>query len=358
MSNLLHTVKEYRRWITEISEEYKRSQIKAATKVNSEMLKFYWSLGKEITEKRSAYNWGDHFFENLSSDLRRLLPDVKSLSPSNLRYLQRFYLLYNQGFKFLPQGGEEIKDTPKSILPQVGEEIFMVPWGHHKVIIDKFSSTPDKALFFVKKVIENGWSRGLLENFVDTDLFERQGNAITNFNSKLPNPQSELAQEITKDPYNFDFISITEDYKEKELKDKLEQNITKFLLELGNGFAFMGREYRITVGKTEQFLDMLFYNTKLHCYVVVEIKTRKFEANSLGQLGTYVAAVNHVLKSENDNPTIGLLICKTKDNILAQYALEATHEPIGISEYELSKIYPADFKGSLPTIEEIEKNIE
>ena len=148
MSNLLHTDKEYRRWISEISEQYKRSQIKAATKVNSEMLKFYWSLGKEITEKRSAYNWGDHFFENLSSDLRRLLPDVKSFSPSNLRYMQRFYLLYNQGFEILPQVGAKSKDK---ILPQVGAEIFMVPWGHHKVIIDKFSSTPDKALFFVKK---------------------------------------------------------------------------------------------------------------------------------------------------------------------------------------------------------------
>ena len=357
MSTLLNTDKKYNEWITGISEDFRRSQLKAATSVNSEMLKFYWNLGREITEKKSQYQWGDKFFENLSQDLKTLLPGVKSFSPTNLRYMQRFYLLYPEADIILPQAEEEIVEQESNILPQVGEEIFMIPWGHHKVIMDKYQNNIKKAIFFVRKTIVNNWSRGMLENFVDTDLYERQGRAITNFQNTLPQPHGDLAQELSKDPYTFDFVSIAENYREKELKDALEKNIAKFLLELGSGFAYMGREYRIKIGSTEQFIDMLFYNTKLHCYVVVEIKTRKFEASSLGQLGTYVAAVNHELREETDNPTIGLLICKTKDIVLAKYALEAINEPIGISEYELAKLFPADFKGTLPTVEEIESNI-
>lgn len=212
-------------------------------------------------------------------------------------------------------------------------------------------------MFYVNKTIENNWSRAVLLNWLTTDLYERQGKAITNFSSQLPTPQGDLAQEMTKDPYNFDFLTLTENYNEKELKDASEDNIVKFLLELGSGFAFVGREYRLLIGETEKFIDLLFYNIKLHCYVVIEVKTDKFDSSSIGQLGTYVAAANHILKADGDNPTIGLLICKEKDNILAQYALESSSEPVGISEYELSKLYPADFKGSLPSIEEIERQL-
>lgn len=229
--------------------------------------------------------------------------------------------------------------------------------GHHKYIVDKCQGDVEKALFYVNKVLENNWSRAVLLNWLSTDLYERQGKAITNFGSQLPMPQGDLAQEITKDPYNFDFLTMTEGYNEKELKDAREDNIVKFLLELGSGFAFVGREYRLVIGETEKFIDLLFYNIKLHCYVVVEVKTDKFDSTNIGQLGTYIVATNHILKLEEDNPTIGLLICKEKDNILAQYALESSCEPIGISEYELSKLYPADFKGSLPSIAEIEQQL-
>ena len=194
-------------------------------------------------------------------------------------------------------------------------------------------------------------------NFLDTGLYEREGKAVTNFKSTLPLPQGDLAQEITRDPYNFNFLTLDDDYREKELKSALIANITRFLLELGSGFAYMGREYRLNVGETEQFLDLLFYNINLRCYVVIEVKTGKFSPADLGQLGTYVVAVNHILKKPDENPTLGLLICKSKDNVLAKYALESSSVPIGVSEYELAKLYPADFKSSMPSIEEIEREL-
>ncbi|MDR1336857.1 MAG: PDDEXK nuclease domain-containing protein, partial [Tannerella sp.] len=283
------------------------------------------------------------FFNNLSIDLQNELPEAKGFSPRNLRYMKSFYNLYNRLF---------------TKLPQVEAKLFTIPWGHHKYIIDRHSNNPSKAFFFVQKTVENGWSRSMLLNFLDTNLYERQGKAITNFRQALPEIKSELAQQITKDPYNFDFLSLTENYKEKELKDALIDNITKFLMELGTGFAYMGREYRLQIGQKEQFLDLLFYNTTLHCYVVAEVKISDFDSSCLGQLSTYVVAVNHILRKDGDNETIGLLICKTKDNIFAQYSLEGYNLPLGVSEYELSNLYPADFKGTLPSIEDIENELK
>ena len=295
--------------------------------------------------------WGTGLLKNLSLDLKERLPDSKGFSETNLDYMRRFYLLYSKS----PQ---VVECKTKEISPQVVGKLCSIPWGHHRYIMDKCKNDVEKALFYVEKTLENNWSRAVLLNWLSTDLYERQGKAITNFNSRLPEVQGDLAQEITKDPYNFDFLSMREGYNEKELKDALESNIVKFLLELGTGFAFVGREYRLLIGSTEKFIDLLFYNINLHCYVVIEVKVDKFESENIGQLGTYVSATNHILKSENDNPTIGLLICKEKDNVLAQYALESTSQPIGISEYELSKLYPADFKGSLPSIEEIEQQLK
>ena len=225
------------------------------------------------------------------------------------------------------------------------------------MIIDKCRSDQQKALFYVNKVIENDWSRALLLNFLDTDLYDRQGKAVTNFQMTLPAVQSDLAQAITKDPYNFDFLTLTEKYNEKELKDALMDNITRFLLELGSGFSFVGREYRMEIGETENFIDMLFFNIALKFYVVLEVKITKFEPSFAGQLGTYVVAVNHQLKEDWQNPAVGLLVCKSMDKIEAQYALESTSQPLGVLSYELSKLIPENFRGSLPTIEEIEAEL-
>lgn len=349
MDKLVEVDAQYREWISEVSKRFHQSQIKAAVKVNDEMLRFYWQLGKELHDRKDKFSYGQSFYKTISRDLRRELPDVKSFSETNLRYMQKFAELYSE-VSNLPQVGEDFRSEEI-------EPLFAIPWGHHKIIIDKCNGNPKKALFFVNQVIQNNWSRAVLLNFLDTDLYERQGKAITNFNLTLPAMQSDLAQEITKDPYKFDFITLTQSYNEKELKDALMDNIQKFLLELGNGFAFVGREYRIEIGSTENFIDMLFYHIRLHCYVVVEVKVTEFESSYAGQLGTYVVAVNHQLKTEKDEPTLGLLVCKSKDDIKAQYALEAGSQPLGVSAYELSKLIPENFKGSLPSIDEIESEL-
>ena len=345
MSDFIKLDAQYSQWIKDISARFKQSQIKAACKVNVELLKFYWELGRDISIREKENVYGNDFFNKLSTDLSKEIPEVRSFSVTNLRYMKRFFNLY-------PLAGN---------LPQVGADfeqyVFSIPWGHNKLIIDKCKGNHDKALFFVKETIENNWSRAVLLNFLDTDLFERKGKAISNFNKVLPDVQSDLAKEMTKDPYNFDFLTIRADYDEKELQDALMDNVQGLLMELGKGFAFVGREYRLVVGETEQFIDMLFYNIPNHRYVVVEVKTRDFEPGDMGQIGTYISAVDGILKTEGDNPTIGLLICKTKDNVLAQYAVNSMNAPIGISEYELSTIVPEDFKGSMPTIEEIENEL-
>lgn len=357
MSKLLKADKEYKEWIAEISNRFRQSQIKAAVKVNSEMLQFYWSIGRDISQKNYTTQYGSGFFKRLSFDLNELLPSVKAFSETNLRCMARFYDLYSVNPR---QVVADLEDNGNQLVvgnDYISESIFSIPWGHHVKIIGKCRNDQQKALFYVEKVIENHWSRAVLLNFLDTDLYERQGKAITNFKNALPEVQSDLAQEMTRDPYNFDFLTLTERYNEKELKDALMDNITKFLLELGSGFSFVGREYRVEIGDKENFIDMLFFNINLKCYVVLEVKVTEFEPSFAGQLGTYVVAVNHQLKEDWQNPAIGLIVCKSLDSVEAQYALESTSQPVGISSYELSKLIPENFKGSLPTIEELEAEL-
>ena len=357
MSELIKADNEYKEWIAGISTDFRKSQIRASMKINDEMLRFYWKLGKGISSMSEQFGYGMGFYKTVSDDLKSILPDVKSFSPTNLKYMRYFYEMYPDAV-ICPQVEDElITDANR---PQVGDDlqiIFRIPWGHNKIILDKCKGNSAKALFYIRKTIENNWSRDVLLNFLGTDLYERQGKAITNFSNTLPIEQSDLAQAITKDPYNFDFLTLRERYDEKELKDALIEKVNNFLMELGTGFAYMGREVRIEVGDTEKFIDMLFYNTQRHCYVVVEIKTGKFDSSYAGQLGTYVVAVNHQMKTEADNPTLGLLICKDMDKVEAQYALESTSQPLGISSYELSKLIPEEFRGSMPTIEEIEAEL-
>lgn len=339
--------REYASWLAELKLRYRSQQLKAAVQVNRALLEFYWHLGKDISERQFVNSYGSGFYQKLSRDLCRELPNAKGFSPTNLKYCRYFYELYATTEPNRQQLADDLHL----------DELFSIPWGHHMLIINKCSGNQKKAMFYLRRILEFNWSRSVLMNFLDTNLYEREGKAVSNFKSALPQPQGDLAQEMTRDPYSFNFLTLEREYQEKELKTALLSNITKFLLELGNGFAYMGKEYRLAVGKTEQFLDLLFYNVNLRCYVVIEVKTGEFTPSDLGQLGTYVVAVNHILKKPDENPTLGLLICKNKDNVLAKYALESSNVPIGVSEYELAKIYPADFRSSMPSIEEIEREL-
>ena len=349
MAELASLDREYKEWIRSVSQKYRQSQIKAAVSVNRELLAFYWDLGRDISEREKKWRTG--FYETLSKDLQRALPDVKGFAVSNLRYVRRFFSLYSVSIQ--PQAVGELKEVgAEQIRPQlVGEitesELFSVPWGHHRLILDRCHGDVGKAVFFVRKTIQNNWSRAVLMNFLDTDLYERQGKAISNFQYSLLAAQSDLAQEMTKDPYNFDFLTIQEDYDEKLLKEALVDNIIQFLLELGRGFAFVGKEYPLPISGTEERIDLLFYHLWLHCYIVVEVKVKAFTPADIGQTATYVAIADDLIRREGDGKTIGLIICKSKNNVLAKYAVGTTNEPIGISEYELSHF--------LPTTEEIEQ---
>ena len=347
--------KDYVQWVKELGSRYRRSQIKAAVKVNQEVLRFYWELGRDIVERDAENHYGSKFYSSLSHDLKAEIQNATGLSERNLRYTKKFYLLCEDVVQTLQQ---VVADSKEQILQQVAAKMFMLPWGHHLLLMDKFPHHPEKTWFYICEAVSEGWSRNVLLNVLDTDLYERKGKALTNFARTLPEETSDLAQELTKDPYDFAFTGITGRYNERLLKDRLLENITQFLVELGTGFAYVGKEYRLQVGEREQFIDLLFYNLNLSCYVVVEVKIGKFEFADIGQLGGYVVSCNHILRKEGrDNPTIGLLICKEKDRVQAQYALESSSQPIGISEYELEKFYPAKVEGTIPTIKEIEEKL-
>ena len=338
-------ITDYKDWLQNLKGKIQQSQIKAAIQVNSELLRLYWQIGKDIVEKQAQAKWGDGFLQTLSADLCKEFPTMKGFSYRNLKSIRQWYLFYNQ-----------LDIIRKQVVSQLEVSLFSIPWGHHIMIMQRCKNTQE-ALFYVHKTIENHWSRSVLEHQIALNLYARQGKAITNFQHQLPPAMSDLAQELTKDPYVFDFLSITENYTEKELQQYLEDNMTKFLLELGKGFCFYGKQVHINVGGDDFYIDLLFYNAHLHCYVVVELKTTKFKPEHIGQLKFYVTAVNKQLCNEGDTPTIGLLICKDKNNVIAEYTLEDIHNPIGVSSYKLFDELSKDYQSSLPSIEEIEKRL-
>lgn len=366
----LATNRDFKSWVSQLKQDIRSAQIKAAIKVNTELLRLYWRMGADICEKQKSASWGDGWLKELSRELMTEFPDMKGFSHRNLQYIRQWYLFYNQEHTIVQQVVAQLEDVNvqqpvakldndmrQQPVAQISEDVFFsVPWGHHLYIISQCKDV-SRAVFYLKKTVENGWSRAVLLNYLDTNLYERQGKAVNNFNRLLANPQSELAAQTLKDPYNFDFLTLDGEYRERELEHALTHNVTRFLLELGTGFAFVGSQVPLQVGEDTVYPDLLFYHLELRCYVVVELKVTKFKGEHLGQLGVYVSAVNHIKKKPTDNPTIGLLICKTKNNVMAQYALESTNQPIGISEYQLSKLMPEHIQSQLPTIEDIEATL-
>lgn len=337
-NNSLTIDEDYSIWLKYLKNKVRLVQIKAAVKVNSELLQFYWELGADIVEKQATAKWGDGFISKLSHDLMVEFPDIKGFSKRNLELIRKWYCFWS------------VQDE---IAKQLATQI---PWWHNVVIITKIKNA-DEALFYVQKTIQNNWSRSVLTHHIESNLFKREGKAINNFKATLPEPQSDLAIETLKEPYNFDFLALTEKHNEKELEDALVKHVTHFLLELGAGFSYLGKQYKLEVSGDEFFIDLLFYHVKLHCYVVVELKTVKFKPEFAGKLNFYVSDVDGILKSEQDDTTIGILICKSKNDTVVEYALKDVHKPIGVSEYIITKNLPDEFRSSLPSIEEIEAEL-
>lgn len=353
---------EYKKLLLELKEKVRNSQLKAAIKVNYELLNLYWTLGENIVKNQDQHSWGDAFIKSLAKDLQKEFPDMKGFSETNIKYIRRWYLFYTKGLQDVAKI-ENDGSNSKGLQPvaQFDERVInlikQIPWGHNQRIINK-CKTIDEAVYYVNKTIENGWSRNVLVHQMESGLYSREGKSITNFEKRLPALQSDLARQTLKDPYNFDFLTIREGYDERELQKELVDKISDFLLELGEGFAYIGKEYHLNINGDDFYIDLLFYNLKLHSYIVIELKAEKFKPEHLGQLNFYVTAVNRELKTDRDNATIGLLICKDKNDVVCEYSLEQISQPIGISKYEITKLLEAEYKSSLPSIEEIEKKVK
>ena len=336
--------KDYKDWIQEVKAKIRATQLKAAVTVNRALIEFYWELGKMIAEKQTTSNWGDKIIEQVAKDLRSEFPDMKGLSRSNLFYAKQFYLFYKN----------EIVQQP---VEQLGKQpITRIPWGHNIMIFTK-SESLEEAYFYVQQTLENNWSRDVLAFQLKSALYQRHGKAITNFPDTLPAPQSDLANQTLKDPYIFDFLTFAQPYKEKDIENQLVQHVTKFLLELGKGFAFIGQQYHLEIGDQDYYLDLLFYHVTLKCYVVIELKNTRFIPEYAGKMNFYLSAVDSILKKDDDQPTIGIILCRDKNNIEAEFALRGINKPMGISEFKLIETLPEELKSSLPTIEEIEKEL-
>ncbi len=358
---------EYSDWIVQLKQKFQQSQIKAAIQVNNELLKFYWVLGADIVEKQAKAGWGSKFLKQLSADLLDAFPDIKGFSLSNIKYIRQWYLFYNHeniiGQQLVGQlpdssyhpNSETIKgqQAVAFLTHTTIEQLFQIPWGHHIAIFSK-SKTVHEALYYALNTTKHGWSRSVLVHQIESGLYNREGKAITNFSQTLPAAQSDLAQQTLKDPYVFDFFTMRADFNERELEKNLIDHLTKFLLELGAGFAYIGNQVPIKVGDRDFSMDLLFYQTRLHCYVVIELKKTDFEPEHAGKLNFYIKAVDEQFRQKGDEPTIGLLLCKSKDKLVAEYALSDIHKPMGVSEYHLTQILPDKLKSSLPTIEDIE----
>ena len=339
----------YKHWLVELKAKVRQPQFKAAVVVNQSLLNFYWEFGRDIVEKQQSATWGDGFLKQLSHDLMAEFPDMKGFSKRNLELIRQWYLFWTED--------NAIAQTyPGQIAKQPVAQITQIPWGHNLAIIAK-CKRHEEARYYVHSTIEQGWSRSVLTHQIESDLWQREGKAISNFSVALPAPQSDLAHQTLKDPYVFDFLMLAKEHNERELEQGLIQHITKFLLELGAGFSYIGKQVPLQVGKRNFFIDLLFYHTHLHCYVMVELKTIDFEPEHAGKLNFYIKAVDEQLHSEGDQPTIGLLLCKSRDRLVAEYALSDIHKPIGVSEYQITQRSPEALKSSLPTVEEIEAEL-
>ena len=335
--NLTEIAKGYSEFLTELKNRVRQAQVRAALSVNKELVLLYWEIGRDILERQQSMGWGAKVVDKLAVDLRSSFIEMKGFSSRNLKYMRAFAEAYPD-FEFVQQAAAQI------------------PWFHNCVVLDKVKE-PQERLWYIKQTFQHGWSRDVLVMQIESRLYHRQGKAITNFDKTLPGLQSDLAQQVLKDPYSFDFLSLDSEAHERDIERSLVDHIQRFLLELGFGFAFVGRQYHMEVGDQDFYIDLLFYHLRLRCFVVIELKATEFKPEYTGQLNFYLSAVDDRLKHPDDQPSIGLILCKSQNRLIAEYALRDVNKPIGISEFRLTEALPDKLKGQLPTIEELEAEL-
>jgi predicted nuclease of restriction endonuclease-like (RecB) superfamily len=332
--------KGYEELLGQLKDRIRSAQLRAALAVNRELVLLYWQIGRDILARQEHEGWGTKVIERLAGDLRRAYPEMTGLSPRNLKYMRAFAEAWPE----------------ESIVQQVAAQI---PWFHNCILLDKVKDRKERA-WYIHKTIENGWSRNVLVHWIESDLYERQGKARTNFEKTLPPPQSDLARETLKDPYHFEFLTLAGDAEERALQKGLLEHIQQFLIELGAGFAFVGQQYCLEVGGEDFFIDLLFYHLKLRCYVVIELKTTAFKPEYAGKMNFYLAAVDDLLRHRDDKPSIGIILCKAKNQVVAEYALRDLAKPVGVSSYvtNLVESLPPSLRGSLPSPQELEAELK
>jgi predicted nuclease of restriction endonuclease-like (RecB) superfamily len=348
----------YTELLSVIRRKIDRAQQQAAFSVNRELIFLYWDIGKLIALKQQEAGWGSGIIPRLSEDIKGLSPEIKGFSPRNIGRMIAFYREYPSADQLFPSATTVLQATP--VLPQAVAKIetliFQIPWGHNILLIEKIKDK-EVRLFYIRRTIAQGWSRNTLVLMYESQLHRREGGGLSNFKELLPPAQSDLVQQALKDPYIFDFLTLTESYQERELELALLTHVERFLLELGVGFAFVGRQYPLTIEKDEYYVDLLFYHFKLRCFVVIELKKGKFKPEYAGKLNFYCNVVDDVLKHQDDQPTVGLILCQDKNELIAEYAFKGIDKPIGVSEYQLMKDLPTEFQSSLPSIEAIEAEL-
>jgi predicted nuclease of restriction endonuclease-like (RecB) superfamily len=328
----------YADWLAELKTRIHLAQQRATLAVNRELVLLYWQIGHDILQRQAEQGWGAKVIDRLSRDLRTAFPDMKGFSSRNLKYMRAFAQAW-----------------PDASIVQ--EVLAQLPWYHQLALLEKLPDLEARR-WYAARAIEHNWSRNVLVMQIETNLRDRAGAAVTNFEQSLPAPHSDLARESLKDPYRFDFLGLGAEASEREIETALVTHVTDFLLELGAGFAYVGRQVLLNVGGDDFFIDLLFYHLKLHCYVVIEIKAGKFKPEHLGQLSFYLSAVDGEVKSEQDGPTIGLLLCKSKNTVVAEYAVRDITSPLGVSEYQLLEALPEPLQTNMPSIEEIERELQ
>jgi predicted nuclease of restriction endonuclease-like (RecB) superfamily len=337
MSDLFKITEDYKSFLRDLQERVRGAQVRASLAVNSELLTLYWGIGRAILERQRRHGWGAKVIDRLSEDLRRTFPEMKGFSLRNLKYMRAFAEAY----------------PDEQFVQQV---VAQIPWGHNVRILDAADDAAERE-WYVRQTIEHGWSRNVLIHQIESGLYSRQGKAVTNFQRTLPAPQSELARQLLKDPFAFDFLTLGQDVVERDLERGLLDHIRQFLLELGVGFAFVGSQYHLKVGGQDFYLDLLFYHLRLRCFVVIDLKVSEFQPEFAGKMNFYLSAVDEQLRHKDDQPSIGIILCKTKNKVIVEYSLRDANKPMGVSTYQLTESLPKRLKGSLPSVEELEAEL-